>query len=136
MGVRAVTYQDYLNGENWKIIREEILKRDNNVCRICKATATLVHHFKYTREILEGKNCAMLVSLCQSCHYKCHHDYEGRTLGPKDSSRKTTRLLFGRLQKGFSNRNVGIGFAELYKLSGPVNSIVAQRLESLRNSNL
>lgn len=136
MPTRTVTYAEYLLGENWRIIREEVLKRDNGVCRICKSEATLVHHLKYTAKILAGENCAMLVSLCKSCHYKCHHDYEGRKLGPRDSSAKTVRLLFGRYGKGMSNPRIGKGFAELYELSKETNKVVVQRLEILRNSNL
>ena len=136
MPVRSVTYEEYLLGENWKIIREEILKRDNFRCLICKAFAVNVHHLKYTRKVLEGGNCAMLISVCNSCHYKCHHDYSGRMLGPKDSTKKTTRLLFGRTVPGFSNRRIGLGFQKLYDKSKETNETVAKRLEDLRMSNL
>lgn len=136
MVIRAVTYLDYLQGENWNIIREEVLKRDNFRCLICNLAAEQVHHLKYSKDILEGKNCSMLISVCRSCHYKCHHDYNGNKLGPKDSSKKTMRLLFGRMRRGYSNPQIGIGMAKLSQKSIETNLIVASRIESLRLSNL
>lgn len=62
----------------WKHKREDILRRDNNECQMCKAEgghseATTVHHIKHLKDnpelALEDSN---LMSLCAECHNKVH----------------------------------------------------------------
>lgn len=64
-------HQIYLKSERWKILRLEILNRDNFICQDCKGTAIDVHHIDYnflgTPD--ESKYC---VSLCKECHMKRH----------------------------------------------------------------
>ena len=64
-------YIDYLKSEEWKVLREKILTRDNFICQKCKhEKATSVHHLTYKRlgrELLED-----LISVCRSCHFSLH----------------------------------------------------------------
>lgn len=62
------SYKAYLASDLWKRIRERILSRDDHRCRVCNATATEVHHQKYTRIVLEGGYLLALYSLCRRCH--------------------------------------------------------------------
>lgn len=60
-------YADYLKSEDWKIKRELVLKRDNNLCQSCLCeTAMEVHHkvgiFRKNEPLFS------LVSLCGKCH--------------------------------------------------------------------
>ena len=64
------SYKDYLKSPLWKRIREEVLKRDRNVCQICSCHANQVHHSRYHRNDLLGKNKNFLHSLCGQCHEK------------------------------------------------------------------
>lgn len=73
---RKTQYNEYiLNSEEWKILREKILKRDNYLCQGCLTnTATQVHHHNYknfTKEL-----CFELISVCKPCHDKIHTSYE------------------------------------------------------------
>jgi 5-methylcytosine-specific restriction endonuclease McrA len=60
-----------------KRVREKVLKRDNNKCRICGAKENLtVHHIrsisscikKRKEHLIRDKN--NLVTLCETCHHK------------------------------------------------------------------
>ncbi len=65
-------YHEYLKSDEWKVKREEVLKRDNYICKDCGKVATEVHHENY--EFLhtdEEKNYC--VSLCNECHKKRHN---------------------------------------------------------------
>lgn len=77
--VAGMGYDRYLSTQLWKQIKEWIFERDNNTCQICK-TKQLdqgqdfdVHHRSYSLETLEGRNEAMLVTLCRRCH--CSIEY-------------------------------------------------------------
>lgn len=63
-----------------KVIRRQVLLRDNNICQYCKQqfpTSELqVHHKngadKFIEERLVLNNC---ITLCKTCHKKFHHIY-------------------------------------------------------------
>lgn len=60
-------YNEYLKSEEWKIKRELVLKRDNNLCQSCLSeTAMEVHHkvgiFRKNEPLFS------LVSVCGKCH--------------------------------------------------------------------
>lgn len=64
-------YSDYLNSDDWKNKRKEILTRDNNICQICKGTAECVHHLTYAH--IRNEYFFELISLCKSCHIEHYH---------------------------------------------------------------
>ncbi len=68
---KYVKYVDYLTSNDWKIIRGNIIKRDNYKCRICSNEENLrVHHLTY-QNIFNEKDDD-LITLCKECHEKEH----------------------------------------------------------------
>lgn len=68
-------YQNYINSEKWKQIKEERLKIDGYSCVMCgynaKTEILMVHHLTYKN--LEKENVWQdLVTLCPICHKKIH----------------------------------------------------------------
>lgn len=64
-------YKEYLDSYAWKALKKSKL-RDNPQCEICWIKAMTVHHLSYTRLWKEKETD--IVSICDSCHYKCHFD--------------------------------------------------------------
>jgi len=86
-------YQDYLRSVFFSYIRQAVFDRDGGNCRICRKSASDVHHFQYDRETMLGETLDHLISLCGSCH----HDVEF-----KDGKRvwvQNTRERFNELKK-------------------------------------
>lgn len=77
--VVLLDYQsEYLKSKLWvKTIKPRILKRDGGICRSCGCPGDDVHHRTYDRDILEGANDAMLVTVCRWCHEIIHFDEDG-----------------------------------------------------------
>lgn len=64
-------YNIYLQSYEWKILREEVLNRDNHRCQYCnQAKATEIHHLTY--EHLGNELLNELISYCSACHLKVH----------------------------------------------------------------
>lgn len=72
------SYQDYINGELWQIIRARILVRDNYICAICLQAANTVHHRSYSKEVMAGLHDEQLVTLCWNCHTFIEYYQNGR----------------------------------------------------------
>jgi 5-methylcytosine-specific restriction endonuclease McrA len=78
-----IQYREFLQTEEWKRRRNEILTRDGHACRNCGSTALLhVHHRQYhrdavTRRILPPWDYTdhLLITLCERCHQKGHERY-------------------------------------------------------------
>jgi len=95
---------DYAS-EQWKAIRRERLRHDNDLCVFCKLPAEDVHHVTYERvgqERLEDPR-----SLCRLCHDACTqleygHDMREHRIDPADPQQRdailkqVTRLLTSR----------------------------------------
>jgi 5-methylcytosine-specific restriction protein A len=69
---------NFYKSGNWKKKRENVLRRDEYMCRECKryglsTAATMVHHIfpleLYPERRIDSTN---LLSLCNSCHGKMH----------------------------------------------------------------
>ena len=70
---------DYMNLNNgiWIKIREDVKRRDKNVCVHCGAAYPLtVHHSKYP-QIWGEENLNDLETLCEECHNKVHGRMKG-----------------------------------------------------------
>ncbi len=64
-------YEKYLASEEWRILRQKVLVRDNYTCRGCNvALATQVHHTTYER--VGQEDLADLLSVCAPCHRGIH----------------------------------------------------------------
>lgn len=62
------SYKHYLQSPLWFSIRSAVFQRDRGQCRACPNPARCVHHNKYTKATLAGKDLAPLFSLCVDCH--------------------------------------------------------------------
>ena len=78
----------------WLHKRNEILKRDNYECQMCKAKgryhrAECVHHIKHLRQYinlaLEDRN---LLSVCNSCHNVLHPEKLNLEIIPKFNNKE------------------------------------------------
>ena len=75
-------------GESWEKAKEEVRKRDGNVCRVCRQrddkSRPNVHHIAPSRYWdIEEKHESMnslnnLISLCDSCHSRLEGKFKGR----------------------------------------------------------
>ncbi|PZR06084.1 MAG: hypothetical protein DI539_24585 [Flavobacterium psychrophilum] len=78
------TYAAALFRPEWKLKREEILKRDAYSCVICKQPDNLqVHHRQYHFAVKENKfrlpweyPDELMITLCGSCHNRGHNKYK------------------------------------------------------------
>ncbi|WP_407075647.1 HNH endonuclease [Natronococcus wangiae] len=76
-----------LRGHEWFKLRDQILKRDDGMCRNCGETTNLnVHHIVpiHTRGTNRSDN---LITLCRDCHRAAHGHRRGTN---KDSPTPTT----------------------------------------------
>lgn len=66
-----INYKDYLESFAWKAIKKAKLE-EQQICECCNANAaTTVHHLSYERLWHEREDD--IVSICETCHYECHH---------------------------------------------------------------
>lgn len=64
-------YSNYIQSEDWKLKRKQVLIRDNNLCQICKKVAAEeVHHLTYDN--LFNEKLEDLLSVCKICHKELH----------------------------------------------------------------
>lgn len=64
-------YSNYIQSEDWKLKRSEVLLRDNNLCQVCKKDAAEeVHHITYDN--LFNEKLEDLLSVCKICHKEIH----------------------------------------------------------------
>lgn len=64
-------YYDYINSEEWKIKRAQVIERDGGRCRACLSNKYLnIHHLTYDRVFNESLND--LITVCHECHCKIH----------------------------------------------------------------
>lgn len=65
-------YNAYLNSDNWKTKREQILIRDCHQCKVCRNKSSIleVHHLTYDHVMQEHPY--ELITLCNECHNRLH----------------------------------------------------------------
>lgn len=65
-------YKQYLNSDEWKAIRRNIMLRDGSKCQICGSDERLdVHHLTYAH--FKNEYPFELVILCRDCHHEEYH---------------------------------------------------------------
>jgi hypothetical protein len=82
------TYGALLFDSRWKSKREEIIKRDQYACVICKGKEGLqVHHRQYHFIVRENQfklpwdyDDYLLISLCELCHKRGHNKFKVPTI--------------------------------------------------------
>lgn len=76
----------FYNSKTWKIIRDLVKSRDNNLCLLCLekdriSVCNVIHHVVEVREEwdkrLDKDNC---ISLCHDCHNKVHAAYKDKAI--------------------------------------------------------
>lgn len=66
-----IDYKKYLRSDYWDEIKNQVLERDDNRCRLCNSKENLqVHHRTYKH--LENEKLEELITLCKKCHYITH----------------------------------------------------------------
>lgn len=63
------TYQDYLNSDLWKEIRERVFALKGRECFLCSKLATQAHHNRYNLNTLRGKRLKHIFPVCGQCHH-------------------------------------------------------------------
>jgi 5-methylcytosine-specific restriction endonuclease McrA len=66
-------YREYLFSPEWKKIRESVLKRDDNRCRLCNSTSRLEVHHRVYPDVYGQEKLIDLITICKYCH-KLFHD--------------------------------------------------------------
>lgn len=64
-------YKEYLNSNEWKILRRKAYQRANHTCEFCSKPAAHVHHIKYPKHFKDDK-LENLVVVCEKCHALNH----------------------------------------------------------------
>jgi hypothetical protein len=84
------SYQNYLDSDLWKSIRNLFLK-DNPYCYGCGEKADTVHHSSYTKKNLIGVDFQFLYPVCNNCHHKS--EFNGKIkLFPKQATSKLKEI--------------------------------------------
>lgn len=67
-----MTYEDYIQTEQWRLVASAALKRDGFACVVCLATESLEgHHVRYPARYED--DCAENIqTLCSCCHTARH----------------------------------------------------------------
>ena len=110
-------YIDYLKGDLWTEIRDQILKESKYTCVCCdneyldETLVMQVHHMVYTKENLSGESIYGLVAICRTCHIEAEfkpnskkknlEEANGYVLGkrPKTKKKKTSSQFYRIKQK-------------------------------------
>jgi hypothetical protein len=80
------SYAAYLKSALWEGIRAAQLAAFPRCC-VCDRPATQVHHKKYTKKVLEGRDPRSLFSVCGGCHRRAEYGHRGK-LGPQRATSK------------------------------------------------
>lgn len=100
---KFISYDDYLQSDEWKEKRARILKRDNFTCVRCGTGKNLrVHHIRYP-EVLGTESDDDLITVCDDCHQKIHEgdlDFENKA---KD---KLKNMVENKLEKVYFDASI------------------------------
>ncbi|HWT19431.1 MAG TPA: HNH endonuclease signature motif containing protein [Variovorax sp.] len=93
--VMLMDYPDYLKSALWKRIKKRVLERDNKTCQCCGGRGSVVHHRSYERDVMEGRNDALLATICNGCHNIIHFTDSGE---PRSTAEADVVFLAGQRQ--------------------------------------
>ena len=101
---RKELYHEYLLTEVWYKKRTNIIRRDDNRCRICNSNGILhVHHRCYPKVLGEELD-ADLITLCENCHNLYHAD---KSLRQKPKTRPKKQKTKKKEPQDVLNINAG-----------------------------
>ena len=101
METNFIDYKKYLRSDYWKKIKNQVLERDNNRCRLCNSKEKLhVHHRTYDN--LGNEKLEELITLCKKCHYITHKvnphlSYQVYCDNKRWEVTKTKKMLLGSI---------------------------------------
>jgi hypothetical protein len=67
-----MNYQEYLQSEDWKMLRQIVIERQRGQCAECGRDIKGVHHKTYPKR-WEEDSPDNLVGLCGKCHMEAHN---------------------------------------------------------------
>lgn len=82
-------YKEYLGSSDWKEIRRTVLELDP-LCILCSKQSEVVHHIRYTPDVLLGLSNSRLAALCNKCHEKIEIEDDGK----KGKLERANAILF------------------------------------------
>lgn len=99
---KFMSYDDYLQSDEWKEKRMRILKRDGFQCRYCGTGMNLVvHHINYPEE-LGTETDDDLITVCETHHKKIHEgDLSVETILRTTAEDRLKNLVETRIEKGY-----------------------------------
>ena len=99
--IRDKESQSIYNSMAWKKVREAVISRDNDICRLCFDNGRitkkdLIHHIEPVKDnIQQVYNINNLICLCNKCHTKVHKQYEQKNLVNKTKEKLKTLIAQG-----------------------------------------
>ncbi|MGL5713052.1 MAG: HNH endonuclease [Paraclostridium sp.] len=114
-------YKEYLKSDEWKNIRELVLKRDNRKCVLCGSDDRLhIHHKTYKNIFNEIEHLDDLITLCNKCHANEHNKFmdflmiDNRLILSKNSLKSVENSIlysiFQYKQHEYRNGDVSLSF--------------------------
>ena len=82
-------YEEYLSSSLWNKIRKRVFVRDGGRCRECSMKGAVAHHWRYSLDILQGRNITPIVVVCRDCHYQLH--YSPKLFRPRSKRKIRTK---------------------------------------------
>lgn len=73
-------YREYLRSSLWKLVRTKVFRVKGRSCYLCSGFADMVHHNRYHKNDLIGKNLAFLFPICSICHERIEFSNKGKKL--------------------------------------------------------
>jgi hypothetical protein len=98
LGYRS--YQEYLDSDDWKVIKNRVLK-DFPTCLACNKPSQVVHHVKYSASVLLGLEDIYLASLCHKCHELIEVDKSGIKRGLGKANNELMKLAAANNKHGW-----------------------------------
>lgn len=74
------SYAEYLNSSLWKQVRTKVFRVKGRSCHLCNGYAGMVHHNRYHKNDLLGKNLSFLFPICAVCHERIEFSKRGKKL--------------------------------------------------------
>jgi len=89
------SYREYLDSPLWEKIRSRVLARGS--CVLCGRPPSQVHHLRYTKDALRGRDDSQLVAICRGCHFTIEFRQRDREkLSPRQVRAKLNGLITKR----------------------------------------
>lgn len=75
------SYYEYLDSEQWKIVRNAAFAAHGKQCQVCHGTSRLQVHHKHYKTLFREQPCDLEV-LCHGCHLHQHEGDKGFVMDP------------------------------------------------------